>query len=114
MKTFTATANSSTTIGYVWYGSTEWAVGSDNGACQGAYQGTTASKSRVGLMVFNGAGAALKGKAIQSITLKITCSDSGSGFDSKVLTFHRANTQTLDKTLKGSAQVGATLGTLTV
>lgn len=113
MKTFTATANSNTTIGYVWYGSTEWAIGSENGACQGAYMVTSASKSRVGLMVFTGAGAALKGKAIQKITLKITCSGAGSASSSKVLSFCRANTQELDKTLKGSEQVGDSLGTLT-
>lgn len=112
MKTFTATANGNSTIGYVWYGSTEWAVGSENGACQGAYMMTSASASRVGLMVFTGAGAALKGKAIQKITLKITCSGAGSASSSKVLSFCRAKKQTLDKTLKGSAQVGAALGTL--
>lgn len=112
MKTFTATANSNSTIGYVWYGSTEWAIGSENGACQGAYMMTSASASRVGLMVFTGAGAALKGKSIQKITLKITCSGAGSASSSKMLSFCRAKKQTLDKTLKGSAQVGAALGTL--
>ena len=59
MATFTATANSSSTIGYAQYGSSSWSTGSSNGACQGAYKGTTAAKSRVGVMVFNGAGAAL-------------------------------------------------------
>ena len=64
MATFTATANSNTTIGYAQYGSTTWNRGTTNGACQGAYQGTSASRSRVGVMVFSGAGAALKGKII--------------------------------------------------
>ena len=59
MSTFSATANSGSTIGYAQYGSSSWSMGSSNGACQGAYQGTTAAKSRVGVMVFNGAGAAL-------------------------------------------------------
>ncbi len=59
MGTFSATANSSSTIGYAQYGSSSWSAGSSNGACQGAYKGTTAAKSRVGVMVFNGAGAAL-------------------------------------------------------
>ena len=59
MATFTATANSNTTIGYAQYGSTTWNRGTTNGACQGAYQGTSASRSRVGVMVFSGAGAAL-------------------------------------------------------
>ena len=79
MGTFSATANSSSTIGYAQYGSSSWSTGSSSGACQGAYRGTTAAKSRVGVMVFNGAGAALKGKLIQSITLTITCSGAGSG-----------------------------------
>ena len=76
-STVTATANSNSTIGYVWYGSNEWEVGSSEGACQGAYMSTSASQSRVGLMLFNGAGAALKGKIIQSITLSITRRPSG-------------------------------------
>lgn len=58
MATFTATAGSNTTIGYAQYGSTSWNKGTSNGACQGAYQGTSSSASRVGLMLFSGAGAA--------------------------------------------------------
>ena len=113
MATFTATANSSSTIGYAQYGSTTWNKGTTNGACQGAYQGTTASKSRVGVMVFSGAGAALRGKVITQITLKITCSAAGSASTSKKLSFRRANYQTLQTGIAGSAQVGAALGTLT-
>ena len=74
MATFIATAGSSSTIGYAQYGSTSWNTGTTNGACQGAYQGTAASNSRVGVLVFSGAGAALQGKVIQEITLKITAS----------------------------------------
>ena len=110
---FTATANSNTTIGYANYGSTSWSKGSSSGACQGAYQGTTASASRVGVMVFTNAGTTLKGKVIQSITFSITCSSAGSGSSSKVLTFHKANYQSLQTGITGSAQVGDTLGTLT-
>ena len=95
MATFTATANSNSTIGYAQYGSTTWNRGTTNGACQGAYQGTSASRSRVGVMVFSGAGAALKGKIITQITLRITCSAAGSGSSSKKLSFRRANYQTL-------------------
>lgn len=113
METFTATANSSTTIGYAQYGSSSWSTGSSSDACQGAYQGTSASKSRVGVMVFSGAGAALKGVTIQSITLSITCAKAGSGSSSKKLTFHKANYQTLNTSVAGSSQVGDTLGTLT-
>ena len=64
MSTFTATAGSSSTIGFAKYGSSSWSTGTSNGACQGAYQDTTASTSRVGVMVFSGAGAALSGKVI--------------------------------------------------
>ena len=113
MATFTATANSSSTIGYAQYGSTTWNRGTTNGACQGAYQGTSASRSRVGVMVFSGAGAALKGKIITQITLRITCSAAGSGSSSKRLSFRRASYQTLQTGITGSAQVGAALGTLT-
>ena len=112
-ETFTATAGSSTTIGFAQYGSTSWSTGTSNGACQGAYQGTTASKSRVGVLVFSGAGAALKGKVIQSISLKITCSGAGSGSSSKVLSFRKSNYQSLKTGIAGSAQVGEALGTLT-
>ena len=113
MATFTATANSNSTIGYAQYGSTTWNRGTTNGACQGAYQGTSASRSRVGVMVFSGAGAALKGKIITQITLKITCSAAGSGSSSKKLSFRRSDYQTLQTGIRGSAQVGAALGTLT-
>lgn len=113
MSTFSATANSNSTIGYAQYGSSSWSTGSSSGACQGAYQGTTAAKSRVGVMVFSGAGTALKGKLIQSITLTITSSGAGSGSSSKKLTFCQANYQSLNTGVRGSAQVGATLGTLT-
>ena len=64
-------------------------------------------------MVFSGAGAAFKGKLIQSITLTITSSGAGSGSSSKKLTFHKANYQSLNTGVRGSAHVGATLGTLT-
>ena len=106
-------SRTATSIGYAQYGSTTWNRGATNGACQGAYQGTSASRSRVGVMVFNGAGAALKGKIITQITLKITCSAAGSGNSSKKLSFRRANYQTLQTGITGSAQVGAALGTLT-
>ena len=113
MATFTATANSSSTIGYAQYGSTSWNTGTSNGACQGAYQGTTASKSRVGVMVFSGAGSTLKGKIITQIALKMTCSSAGSSSTSKKLSFRRANYQSLKTGITGSAQVGDALGTLT-
>ena len=66
-----------------------------------------------GVMVFSGAGAALKGKIITQITLRITCSAAGSGSSSKKLSFRRSNYQTLQTGIRGSAQVGAALGTLT-
>lgn len=113
MATFTATAGDSSTIGYAYYGRSSWNTGTSAGACQGAYQQTSASYSRVAVMVFSGAGAALQKKIITQITLKITCSSAGSSSDSKVLSFCQANYQTLDTSVEGSAQVGAALGTLT-
>ena len=65
----------------------------------------------VGIVHF--AGMALKGKLIQNITLTITCSGAGSGSSSKKLTFCQANYQSLNTGVRGSAQVGATMGTLT-
>ena len=112
-QTFTATASSSSTIGYALYGSSTWNTGTSNGACQGAYQGTTAAKSRVGLMVFTNASTVLKGKVIQSISLSIQCSAAGSSSSSKVLTFKQAKYQSPASGLKGSDLVGTTLGTLT-
>jgi len=113
MATFTFTASSASTIGYAQYGSSTWNTGSSNGASQGAYQATTSSGSRVGVMVFSGAGAALKGKIISQITLRITCSAAGSSASNKVLSFRKANYQTLQTGITGSAQVGTALGTLT-
>jgi len=112
-ENFSATANSNTTIGYALYGSSTWNKGTSNGASQGAYQGTTAAKSRVGIMIFTNAGATLRGKVIQMIKLTITCSAAGSGTDSKVLTFHKSAQQTMPSGVTGSTVVGDTLGTLT-
>ena len=106
MATFTATANSSSTIGYAQYGSTSWNTGTTNGACQGAYQGTAASNSRVGVMVFSNAGTTLKGKVIRQIVFSSTCSGAGSGKDNKVLSFRKAVYQSFKTDVKGSAQVG--------
>jgi hypothetical protein len=112
MSTFTATADGSTTIGYAQYGGSTWRTGSTNGACQGAYQNTSSSGSRVGVMVFSGAGYTLKGKGITQIKLSITCSAAGSSNDNKVLSFRRARYQSLSTNISGSSQVGAVLGTL--
>ena len=111
-ETFTATANNNSTIGYALYGSTTWNKGSSNGACQGAYQGTTAAKSRVGVMIFANAGTTLKGKVIQQIVFSITCSGAGSGSSSKVMSFRQAAHQTVSSGYTGADMVGAALGTL--
>lgn len=113
MKTFTADANSTTTIGYCRYGYSSWNTGSDSGACQGAYENTSSSGSRVGVMVFTNAGTYLKGRTITEISFSITASKAGSGSSSKVLSFCKANYQYLNTSVYGSAQVGASLGTLT-
>ncbi|MEA4896902.1 MAG: hypothetical protein VB115_01530 [Christensenellaceae bacterium] len=113
MGTFAATAESASTIGYAQYGSSTWNTGTSNGASQGAYQNTSSSGSRVGVMVFSGAGAALQGKTITQIALQITCSAAGSAASNKVLSFRKANYQILQTGITGSAQVGVALGTLT-
>lgn len=112
MATFTATANSASTIGFTYYSRSSWYKGTSYGACQGAYQETRKAYSRVGIMVFSGAGDALKGKIITGITLKITCTSAGSGSSGKVLSLHRANYQSI-AAVNGSEQVGASLGQLT-
>lgn len=106
MKTYTESASS---LKYARYGSSSW--GTD--ACQGAYENTASSGSRVGVMVFTNAGTNLKGKSIKQIDLEITCSEAGSGSSSKVLTFHAANYQYMNTSVDGSEQIGATMGTLT-
>lgn len=113
MSVFEAVANSNTTIGYAKKGSDNWNVGESNGAMQGAYQGTKDTDSRVGVMVFSGAGAALKGKTIKKIILRIAAGASGSGASDKVLTFHKARYQYLNTAIYGGSQVGDALGTLT-
>lgn len=113
MSTFIATAGSNTTIGYAKKGSDNWNVGTSNGAMQGAYKGTKDTDSRVGVMVFSGAGAALKGKNIKRITMRIVAGSSGSGASDKVLTFCKARYQYLNTSVYGGSQIGDTLGTIT-
>ena len=64
-------------------------------------------------MVFTNAGATLQGKVITQIVFSITCSGAGSGKDNKVLSFRKAVYQSLKTDVKGCAQVGDALGTLT-
>lgn len=106
MKTYTEAASS---LKYAQYSSSSW--GTD--ACQGAYEKTSLSGTRVGIIVFTNAGTNLKGKSIKQIDLEITCSKAGSGSSSKVLTFYTANYQYLNTSAKGSEQIGALMGTLT-
>lgn len=63
--------------------------------------------------MFSNAGATLKGKVITKIVFSITSSGAGSGKDDKVLSFRKALYQSLKTGIKGSAQVGTALGTLT-
>jgi len=63
--------------------------------------------------VFTNAGATLQGKVITQIVFSITCSGAGSGKDNKVLSFRKAVYQSLKTDVKGTAQVGDALGTLT-
>ena len=112
MGTFTATAGDDTTIGNVRRGSTRWAVGTANGAAQGAYTGGSIDYSLVGTMVFNGADTALVGKNVRKITLTITSGAYGSE-GTKTLTFCKANYQYIPSGIDGYKQIGAKLGTLT-
>lgn len=112
MSVFTATAGNASTIGNARYSYDDWDTGSSSGARQGAYKSTSASKSRVGVMVFSGAAAALTGKTIKKITLKITTSSAGYNHN-KTISFRKANYQYLNTGVDGSAQVGASLGGLT-
>ena len=112
MSYFTASANTSNTIGYAKKGSDNWNTGTGNGAMQGAYHGTKDTDSRVGVMVFPGAGAVLKGKTIKKITLAITAGESGSSGSGKVLTFCKARYQYLNTSVYGGSQIGDTLGTI--
>jgi len=106
MKTY---AEAATSLKYARYGSSSWSTD----ACQGAYENTSSSGSRVGVMVFPNLGVNLKGKSIKQINFEITCSGAGSGSSDKVLTFHAANYQYMNTSIEGSEQVGSTLGTLT-
>lgn len=110
MNTFTATANNGSTIGRCKYGSNNWDLGYSNGARQGAYKGTSNSKSYVGVMVFQNAGKYLKGNTIKKITMQFTCSAAGYATN-KTLTVRKARYQYLAG-VYGSSQVGDTLGTL--
>lgn len=112
MGTFEAVANSSTTIGWAKVGSNSWKVGESNGAMQGAYTGGTASTdSRVGVIVFSGAGAALKDKNITSITLRIASGASG-GANNKTLVFNKTKYQYLKTNIYGGTQPYGVLGNL--
>lgn len=110
-STFTATAQASTsTIGYANSSSSSWHFASGDGAMQGAYENTSAGGSRVGLMIFTGAAAALKGKKIKKITLRITAGGSGSD-SNKTLTFCRSKKASYNGGT-GSSYPGTRLGTL--
>ena len=112
-KTFTATAQPgiNNSMGWAEYGSSHWEMGADAGAYQGTWHSTSASASRVGIMVFSGAAAVLNKKRIKQITLTITEGGAGSGA-SRTLTFCKSPKDTYDGG-KGSSYVGAQLGTLT-
>ena len=113
MATFTATANTDTTIGYTLAGYANWRTGSSNGAIQGGHSIAPAGESYVGLIIFEGAGAALKGADISSITLSVTSGSSGTQSGNSTLTIHKSKYQALDKAVLGRNYVGDTLGTLT-
>lgn len=116
MASFTATANSDTTIGYTREDYANWQKGPTNGATQGGHV-VIPGKSYVGFILFPGAGAALKDANIQDITLTITTNYSGTQDGNSTITIHKSNYQEFQTGAQpnnwGSAYVGDTLGTLT-
>ena len=70
-------------------------------------------ESYVGLIIFDGVGAELKGKDIKSISLAFTVTNSGTQSGDLTLTIHKSNYQSLEKKIYGKYYVGDTLGTLT-
>lgn len=112
MATFSATAASTSTLGYTFYGSADWKTGTENGACQGAYSGSSINDSRVGFMLFSGVGEALNGSNVSEIALTIKCGSAGHNATDRVLTLCKSNYQTMPTTQKGSAVFGDVLGTL--
>ena len=97
MSTFTYTTTSSDLK--FGYSDDTWGYG--NTAYQGnnAVSGETAnSAQRIGIIVFSGAGSALKGKSISSISLKLTFGEAGSSSSSttKTLKIYQSNYQTIN------------------
>lgn len=108
---FTATANSKTTIRWTRYGNASY----NDGAAQGIYDEERKfleKDRRVGIMVFAGAGAALKNKRITEITLTLEFSVAGYSDRTKTLYLRESNYQAIDETLNGSAYVGKLMGSL--
>lgn len=111
MGTFVETA----TLATGYYGTSTW------GPAPAAYQGAagtvadaTKRESRVGVIAFPQAGAALKNTSIKSITLEMVASAAGYGVDvDKVLTIRESNIQELDKSISSTTYVGDLLGTIT-
>lgn len=113
MSTFSVTANNDTYLRTGWYGYSSWRTGAS--VFQGTYAGsdTTMPYARVGVIVFNGAGAALKNKNISAITITTTAGQSGYGTTSyKTLYIRKSNYQSIDTSIACASYVGDSLGTL--
>ena len=116
MSTLSVTANTESTLATGYYDTSSWRDGAEayQGAAGTVASSTTGRKSRVGVILFSGAGTTLKSKFIKSITLKITADSSGYGSDtSKTLTIRKSNYQTIDKSIASKGYVGDILGTIT-
>lgn len=111
MATFTATANTATTIRWTRYGQASWR----EGAAQGVYDDTRNFKAedrRVGVMVFTDAGNTLKSTRISKIELKLVFSTAGYSDRTKTLYLRKSNHQSIDESLNGSRYIGDLLGTV--
>lgn len=113
MSTFSVTASGNSCLRTGFYGHS-WRTDSSGSAYQGTYRGsdTTAPYPRVGVILFNGAGSALNGKNISSITLTTKASGSGNS-GSKTLYIRKSNYQSINTSYSPASYVGDSLGTLT-
>ena len=84
MGTFSATANSSSTIGYAQYGSSSWSTGSSSGACQGAYRVFHAGMPTPVPVANGGTGATSAKGALSNLGIFYAASLPSSGTDGQI------------------------------
>ena len=84
MGTFSATANSSSTIGYAQYGSSSWSTGSSSGACQGAYRLFHAGMPTPVPVANGGTGASSAKAALSNLGIFYAASLPSTGTDGEI------------------------------